>query len=222
MGGEVNLLWFGLTCLGAGVLASFSPCVYPVIPLVVGYIGTNVKDWRDVLLYGGGFALGLSAVYTGLGLLAGMASVFLGQWAGNPYVYLVLAGVCFLGAFHYWHIIQIPGITFSHKVEEELNFLGALVLGAGAGVMASACTTPVVFTILSYIASHKVGPWLGGLFLLLFSLGMSLVYLVLAVIIGLFKLRPRSGAWMDKVYGVFAWILFGLGVYFVFKSGRLW
>ncbi len=220
--GEVNLLFFGFTCFGAGVLSSFTPCVYPVIPLVIGYIGANARNWRDVLLYGTGFVLGLTGVYTALGLLAGLASVFLGKWAGNPYVYMVLAGICFLGAFHYWHILKIPGIGFSHKIEEGFNFLGSLILGAGAGIMASACTTPVVFTILSFIASHKIGPWLGSLFLSLFSLGMSLVYLVLAVVIGLFKLRPASGAWMSRVYDLFAWLLFGLGVYFVFKSGRLW
>ncbi len=219
---KVNLLLFGLTCLGAGILASFSPCVYPVIPLVIGYIGTNAKDWRDVLLYGTGFALGLSAVYTTLGLLAGVASVFLGKWAGNPYVYFVLAFICFLGAFHYWHILEIPTISFSHVREEGFNFFASLVLGAGAGIMASACTTPVVFTILSYIASHKIGPWLGSLFLFLFSLGMGLVYLGLAIVIGWFKLRPHAGSWVKRVYDVFAWVLFGLGVYFVFKSGRVW
>ncbi len=210
-----------ISCVGAGILASLTPCVYPVMPLVIGYIGTSAQNWRETVFYSLGFYLGLVGVYTSLGLLAGVASKALWQWAGNPYVYLVLGVVCFFGALHYWKVIQLPSVSFSQKIEEELTFLGSLILGAGAGIMATACTSPMVFTILTYIAGHEIGPILGGLYLFLFASGMGLVYLVVGILVGVFKIRPKPGRWMSAVYDLFAWMLFGLGVYFVFKAGRM-
>ncbi len=219
---DMNIILFAASCFGAGMLASLTPCVYPVIPLIIGFIGTNAKNWKEVFLYSLGFILGLSSVYTGLGLLAGLAGVFLGKWAGSPWIYLFMSGVCFIGAFHYWDIIKLPFLRFSQKVEEELGFIESLILGAGAGIMATACSTPIVLTILSYIAGKQMGPVLGAVLLFIFSLGMGSVYLLISVLVGAMKSVPRPGNWMNLIYSLFAWLLFLLGVYFTFRAGRLW
>ncbi len=218
---SVNIIVLFLSCFTAGIIASLSPCVYPVIPLVVGYIGSNANNWKEGLIYGMSFVLGLSIIYVILGLLAGTTGAFLGKWAGSPVWAFIMATVCFWGAFHYWGIVRIPSLSLQQNLENELSAFGAFLIGAGSAVMATACTSPIVLTILSFIAGHKTGPLLGAFLLFVFSLGMASVYLLVTVIVMVMKIHPKIMWIRNLIYKLSPWILFFLGVYFVFKAGRL-
>ncbi len=219
MGLEWNAVWLTFS---SGILSGFSPCVYPVIPLVVGYIGSQTKGIGSVILYAIAFSLGLIGTYTAVGIMAAVGGGFINRWAGNPVLYIIMAGICFLSAFSYWGILKFPAIKLKQGISEKIGVLGAFLIGIGSAIMATSCTAPVVLTILSYIATHKVSILAGAGLLFLFALGMSVVYLFVALGISVFKMVPKASRISRFVYPIFSWTLFGLGVYFTFRAGRLW
>jgi len=82
-----------------GVLASFTPCVYPVIPITVAYIGARSSSSRTKgFLLSIIYVLGMAAVYTALGGFAALTGKLFGQIQTNPWVFLIIANICiFMG-----------------------------------------------------------------------------------------------------------------------------
>lgn len=199
-----------------GVLVSFTPCVYPLIPVSAGYIGVHssgsrLKGFLLSLVY----VTGVAVTYALLGLLAALTGSFFGHfsshWATRLAVggIIVLFGLSMMGAFN----ITVPRI-FHLRNHKQHNFLSTFFLGLSSGLMASPCLTPVLGSILLYLTT-KGHLWYGATLLFVFAYGMGLMLIVVGTFSSALMGLPHSGRWMEVAKKVFAGILLGVGVYFI-------
>jgi len=206
----------------AGVLTSFTPCVYPMIPVTVTYIGgASAGSRRRALTLSLVYISGLALVYSALGVVTALLGRTFGEFTRNPWIYgavgllIILFGVAMLDLVN----IPIPG--FAGKVQTKGarrgGHLGALMMGLAAGFVAAPCTAPVLGLLLVYVARTRNVVW-GGSLLLVFALGLGTLLLLLGIFSGLLSNLPKAGAWMDRIKKGFGLAMLFVGLYFLYKS----
>jgi thiol:disulfide interchange protein DsbD len=194
---------------GAGLLASLSPCVYPLLPITLGFFGANASRRRTTLVLA--YFLGQIAAF----VTVGAATVALGEtlgftsesrWAnlGVGAVLLIAGAVSLSG--------NLP-VFLSRGVPRRLpgGLTGALLLGVGSAVVASPCTSPILAGVLATLATEESRIH-GILLMTIYASGFSALFLGLSL--GLMRL-PRSGPWLLRVQHASALLLLGAGVYYV-------
>jgi len=209
-------LAFLLVFLG-GVLTSFTPCVYPVIPITISYVGGSAKgNPLKGFVLSLWFVLGIAITYSALGLLAAATGAAFGQATQNPWVNGTIAlivgamGFSMAGFFD----IQLPSGLTSRVGGARGGFLGPILMGFATGLIAAPCVGPVLVVLLSWVAqtgSLFLGFWL----LFTFALGLGLLFIVLGTFSGALAALPGAGAWMDGVKHFFALALWGLALWFL-------
>lgn len=211
-----SLLLFGLVFL-LGFLASLTPCVYPVIPIVMGYIGTRsgkkkLKGFYLSIF----FVLGLAFVYSLLGVIAAMAGSMIGVTFQNPIVVIVISGIFIIMGLSLAGLFEIPiPSSISSKVQsgdKKSEIISSLLVGGVAGIIAAPCAGPVLVTLLSWVSQTR-DVLLGFLLTFIFSMGMGVIFLVVGTFSGVVSAMPKGGKWMDYVKYFFAVILMAGGVY---------
>lgn len=131
-----------------GVLTSFTPCVYPMIPITIAYIGGRSGESRlkglSLSIF---YVIGMSATYSALGAFAALTGKLFGAASTNPILYLVVAnififlGLSMLDAF----TLPIPSFLTSRQPGQKTGgYLGAFLVGLLAGTVAAPCTAPVL------------------------------------------------------------------------------
>jgi len=201
-----------------GVLSSFSPCIYPVIPVVVGVIGAaNVEKRVRALTLSLSYAVGIALVYTALGVIAALTGHLFGEIATSPYSYLVFGNVCLLLAFWMMDWIQLPYLSAGPDTKRK-GHIGVFVTGLLSGLVVAPCASPVLFGLLLYVSTTR-NVLLGGSMLFSFSIGMSTLLIVIGTFSGVLKLLPRPGEWMVWVKRALALGLFILAQYYLLKAG---
>ncbi|OGP95850.1 MAG: hypothetical protein A2157_06420 [Deltaproteobacteria bacterium RBG_16_47_11] len=214
-----SLLSVFLAYLG-GVLASLTPCVYPMIPIILGVIGASAIDSRmRGLTLSLAYVAGLSLVYTLLGIFASVTGRFFGEIATSPWSYLIFGNLCLLLGFWMMDWINLP-IFSSGKTTERRGCIGAFVIGVLSGVVAAPCTSPVLAGLLIYVSTTKNVAF-GGAMMFAFSIGMSTLLILIGTFSGVAKSFPKPGNWMIWVKRGLAVALFGFGEYFLMKAGGL-
>jgi thiol:disulfide interchange protein DsbD len=205
----------------SGLLTSLTPCVYPILPIVIGYLGSREGGVRGRLLAGLSYVLGMALVYSALGLGAALTGSLFGSLTTNTWVYLAF-GVLLLylgGSMMDWYYVPMPNLPgLASESVKKSPFLGPFVMGLTSGMVASPCTAPVLGTLLVYVAVKKALVT-GGLLLFTFSMGLSTMLLAIGFFAG--SLMPKSGVWMVKVKKALAFLVLGAGVYFVYAAGKL-
>lgn len=216
--GERGLWAVFLLVFGAGILASLSPCIYPLIPVTIGVLGARQADSRRE-----GFALSLSYVtgivvmYSALGLVAALVGTVFGGFFQNLWfqgliatVFIVLGLGC-LGVYD----IRLPaGLQDRISKTGGGGHAGAFAMGLGAGVLAVPCVGPVVAGILVYVADQG-DVMLGWSLLTVFAVGMGLLFLVVGTFSSALQRLPRAGGWMEGVKAVFGAVFLGVGLYYL-------
>jgi len=207
-----------------GVAVSFSPCVYPVIPITFAYIGGHsVGDRKKALLLSLSYALGLAVVYTALGLFAAMTGRLFGQISTHPLALFgaanlfLLLGLAMLDALPMpqWNLIKQGG------AQKRGGFIGAFLVGAGSGLVVGPCTAPVLGAILIYVAKNGNVIY-GGTLLFAFAIGLSTLLVIVGAFAGALANLPKSGPWLVIVKKIFGWILIIVAEYmFIQLGGRL-
>lgn len=205
----------------SGLLTSLTPCVYPILPIVIGYLGSREGGAAKRLTASLAYILGMALVYSALGLGAALTGSLFGSLTTNTYVYLAF-GVLLLylgGSMMEWYYIpmpRLPGVA-SASIKKS-PFIGPFVMGLTSGLVASPCTAPVLGTLLIYVAAKKA-VFTGALLLFTFSMGLSSMLLIIGFFAG--SVMPKSGAWMVTVKKALAFLIIGAGIYFVYAAGKL-
>lgn len=210
-----------------GIMASFSSCVYPVIPITIAFIGargggSKFKGFLLSVVY----VIGMSITYMILGGVAALSGKLFGQIQASPWMYFFVANVCIvmslsmLGVFN----LHLPVPAFISKLqprEKKEGIVGSFWIGAVSGLVVSPCTTPVLTVILSFVAARQ-NFLLGMSLLFVFAFGLGTILIILGTFAGLIADMPKSGMWMQRINMIFGWILLGIGEYFLIVSGTLW
>ncbi|MBI4412608.1 MAG: sulfite exporter TauE/SafE family protein [Deltaproteobacteria bacterium] len=225
---QIDFTHFSLFTLiaiyASGFLVSLTPCIYPMIPIVIGYLGNQTGGRRRRLLAALSFVLGLSLVYTAMGLAAALTGKMFGEVTMNIYVYVGF-GIFLLflgGSMMDWYSIPLPRFLQAggDKAEGAVSLKTSFLVGASSGLVASPCSAPVVVSLLFYIATQKQF-FRGAVMMLVFSLGMNTLLLILGISAGFVRTLPHPGIWMVAVKKLMAFLILGSGLYFIFRAGQL-
>ena len=210
---------------GGGVLASLSPCLYPMIPVTLSIVGGNgASSRRRRVSLAFIYVIGLAAAYSLLGLVAGLSGTMFGGISTNPWLSFTMANVMLLAAAMMADVITVP---IPASIQQRAANVGtggrvggAFAMGAVSGLVAAPCGAPVMAGILGWVTTTK-SAGLGFIYLLAFSLGMCTLLLVLAVATDTALRLPRPGPWMMGVKRLFALILVGVAEYYLITMGQL-
>lgn len=207
----------------AGFLTSLTPCVYPMIPLSLGYLGAQKNDLKKKIIFS--FSLGQIFTFTMMGLVAVQLGEVFGFLSQNTFIQFGLGGLLIVFSYYAWNE-KLPGFLLklnkiqNQKIEiekKEKSILTSFLAGAFSALVASPCSTPVLGGVLVMISQSESKA--SGMFLMfMYGLGLSTLFLVLGL--GLFKLKalPRAGMWMQKIHKISVALLFLSGLYFIYKA----
>jgi cytochrome c-type biogenesis protein len=213
----------------AGVLTSLTPCIYPMIPITAAIVGgqsagdTTPQRWRPLLL-SLTYAFGLAAVYSALGLFAGLTGTLFGTVSTNPWLYFAMANLLVIAGLSMLDVIpvKLPASLVERAASAGTGgrMSGALVMGAMSGLVAAPCSAPVMAAVLTWVTTTK-SAWLGFAYLFAFSLGMCALLVAVGVSSGALSRMPRAGLWMVRIKKVFAFVMLGVAEYYLIKMGQL-
>ncbi len=204
-----------------GVLASFTPCVYPLIPVSVGYIGatraqSRWKGFKLSFIYVSGIAL----TYSALGMFAALGGRVFGEVSSLPLVHLAAGIVIFILGLSMLDLLRLPSFGIKRLPElKRKNYFTVFILGLSSGLLISPCVTPMLGAILSYLATRK-NIFYGALLLLSFAYGLGFILILAGTSGYLLGNYPRAGKWMVWIKRLCAFVLIGAGIYFIFNGIR--
>lgn len=198
-----------------GIVSAASPCVLAAVPLVIGYVGGYAGGSRKkAAVYSLAFVLGISIVFTLLGIAASAAGQFLGFMGG--WLYTGLALIAILMGLQLLGIISIPLPFQKTRPVKTKGLPGAFLLGALTGAVSSPCATPVLAVILAYI-STRGDIFYGGQLLFVYALGHCGLIFIAGLSVGVTesiigsRVAENFSAYARKFSGA---LLVAMGVYF--------
>lgn len=202
-----DLSWIYIFCMGfvGGLLALFTPCVWPIIPMTVSFFLKRTKDKkkgiRDAWTYGASIVV----IYVTLGLAI---TLLFGASALNALstnaifnilfcLMLVVFAASFLGAFE----ITLPSSwsnAVDSKAEATSGLLSIFLMAFTLSLVSFSCTGPIVGFLLVEVSTSGsvVAPALG---MLGFALALALPFTLFALFPSWLKSMPKSGGWMNVI-----------------------
>jgi thiol:disulfide interchange protein DsbD len=200
-----------------GLALNLTPCVYPIIPITVGYFGgqTGGKSSRTLLL-AAIYVLGMAVMYSTLGLVAALTGSILGTALQNPFVVgvvalvLVLLALSMFGVYEFRVPAKLGGVAGTAKQ----GAIGAFLMGLTVGIVAAPCIGPFVLALLTFVGESG-SPALGFSLFFTLAVGLGVPFLFLAMLSGSITRLPRSGEWMDWVKKLFGVVLVAMAVFFL-------
>lgn len=215
-----NNRWLALlTFFGFGLLLAFTPCVFPMIPILSGIIagaGENISTRRAFVL-SLVYVLATCVVFTIAGIVAGLAGANLQAAFQTPWVLVCFALVFVLLALSMFgfYELQLPS-SWQTRIANVSNrqkggsLAGVAIMGLLSALIVGPCVAPPLAAAVLYISQTR-DPVFGGLALFVLSLGMGAPLVVAGTAAG--NLLPRAGAWMDAVKAVFGVTFLGLAIW---------
>ncbi|MGX5914606.1 protein-disulfide reductase DsbD [Aliidiomarina sp. Khilg15.8] len=216
---ERHLVWTLVIFFALGIGLAFTPCVFPMYPIVATIIGGQ----KGKLTVGRGLLLsfiyvqGMAVTYTALGILVALAGMQYQSLMQHPAVLITLAAVFVVLALGMFgaYTLQLPASwqtrlnTLSQK-QRGGAFGGVFVMGALSGLIASPCTTAPLSGALLFIAQSG-DVVTGGAILYALSIGMGVPLLIIGASGG--KLLPKAGPWMHSVKLLFGLLLVAVALF---------
>lgn len=220
------------TAFVAGILISFTPCVYPVIPIQLGFVSgqtaATLVQGRDSRPSFRGFTLsmlfvtGMALVYAALGAFASLTGTLFGIWAASPWTYIVVSNVILVLALSMLDVFQLPTPQFLTNWNPERKgkgYVSAVLIGAASGLVVGPCTAPALGAALAYVGT-KGSVVFGTSVLFVFAFGMGALMIALGTFSGALVSMPRAGQWMVRVKKAFGVIMIVIAEYLLVQAGE--
>lgn len=202
-----------LSFLGFGLLLAFTPCIFPMLPILSGIVaGQGSKlNTRRAFWLSLSYVLASALTYTAFGVLAGLFGSNLQALFQEPWVIIAFSGIFVLLALSMFggFQVQIPSLiqtkimAISSK-QRGGNLLGAVMMGILSALTIGPCVTAPLTGALIYIGQTG-DAYLGGMALFALGLGMGIPLIIIGTYAG--KLLPKAGAWMNITK-----VIFGIGL----------
>ena len=207
------------------MLVSFSPCVYPLVPMTLSFIDAEAEAGASrlrglflSLIY----VLGLAVTYSLLGIIASLTGRLFGQISTHPVSLLIvgnaciIAGLSFLDVFH----IHFTKIALQNKVKKRGGYVAAFFFGLTSGLVVGPCTAPALGTALVYVASRQ-NVFYGASILFVFAYGVGFLLILVGTFSSFLLSLPKPGNWLLRMKKICGYFLIATGEYFLIKAGRL-
>ena len=215
---ESQGLIIGLLLVFLGGLAlNLTPCVYPLIPITVGYFGGQSEGSTTKLFFMGIlFILGLAVTYSAIGVITSLTGAIFGALLQNPIVILIVVAIMLALSLSMFGVYEfkLPDSLVNKAGGAKAGLYGAFFMGLTMGIVAAPCIGPFVLGLVTYVAT-KQDLFFGFLLFFVLAVGLGTPYLFLAIFSGKIKKLPRAGEWMDAVKHIFGFILVGMALYFL-------
>jgi len=204
-----------------GLALSFTPCVFPMVPILSGIIVGQARptSFKRGLALSAAYVLAVALTYAMLGLLAGLFGHNLQAISQQPIVLLgfSLIFIVLALAMFGFYTLQLPSVLQTHidrysRSKEGSNFIGVAVMGVLSAIIVGPCVAPPLAGALIYLG-HQGSPFVGGAALFSMGIGMGVPLLVVGASMG--KLLPRTGPWMEVVKRAFGVALLGVAIWFL-------
>ncbi len=218
--GEQHLIITLLLFFALGIGLAFTPCVFPMYPILSGVVlGNRERNWKNTLWLSFIYVQGMAITYSLLGLVVASAGMQYQAYFQHPVVLIVLAVLFALFALSMFgaYTLQLP-ISWQSKLQSFSgqqsggNVVGVFIIGAISGLVASPCTTAPLSGALLFIAQS--GDVVSGAAILYaLSLGMGVPLILFGLSGG--KLLPKAGAWMNVVKQFFGWLLLAVTLFLI-------
>jgi len=196
-----------------GLLALFTPCVWPIIPMTVSFFLKRAKDNRrkgiqDALTYGASIVV----IYLALGLIvtrlfgASALNALSTSALFNVFFFLML--VVFAVSFFGWFEIRLPdkwGNAVDTKASSTTGLLSIFLMAFTLALVSFSCTGPIIGFLLvaSATSGSLIGPAVG---MFGFALALALPFTLFAMFPSWLKSAPKSGSWMNTIKIVLGFI----------------
>jgi thioredoxin:protein disulfide reductase len=213
----------------AGLGLNLTPCVYPIIPITIGFFINQSKSEEGkprvsrAFYMASMYVLGMAATYSVLGVIAAKSGGLFGAALQSPIVLVVLAvlmlalSLSMFGVYEFKMPDALNRFATS-STQSTSGAVGALVMGLTMGIIAAPCVGPFVVALL-VLVGERGDAFFGFLLFFVLALGLGLPYLLL----GTFSASlPKSGLWMVTVRKVFGLILIGMALYFLMSLMGRW
>ncbi|MCX7969271.1 MAG: thioredoxin family protein [Armatimonadetes bacterium] len=210
-----------------GLLMNLSPCVFPMIPVVIGYFGQQAEGKLvGRVLLGASFLVGLVTMYATVGLVAALTRTMFGSFLQNPWVLLTVTVVLLALALSMFGVFEFmtpqsaatgfqKGVELVSAPKFLLKLIGAFLMGLLIGVVAAPCVGPAVIALLG--AAPLLDPFTLFMLFVVLAFGLGLPYLLLAIFISAAR-KLRSGVWNVWVNRFFGVILLAAAIYFGYQT----
>ena len=199
----------------AGLLMNLTPCVYPMVPITIGFFTLQAQTRMPRLLFLGiAYALGICSTYSLLGYFAATTGNMFGMFLQHKLVLLALGLFIFILALSMFGLFEIRIPSMLLPKEGKKGIIGSFIMGASLGLVAAPCIGPFILGLLAFV-SNLGNKTLGFLIFFFFSLGLAFPYIFLALFSGSLKSLPKSGSWLQWVKRVLGIILIALALYTV-------
>lgn len=199
-----------------GLALNLTPCVYPLIPITIGYFGGQSEGKTSRLfLMGLLFVLGMAVTYSVVGVVTSLTGAVFGALLQNPIVILIIVSIFIALSLSMFGVYEfkLPDSIVAKASATKTGLYGSFFMGLTMGVIAAPCIGPFVLGLVTYVAT-KGDPFFGFIMFFVLALGLGFPYLFLAIFSGKIKSLPRAGLWMEAVKHIFGLILLAMAIYF--------
>ena len=215
------------TLFGAGVVTSFTPCIYPMIPITAGILaGSRTEDQsrRRTVGLTLTYVSGLALFYAMLGLMAGLTGTLFGTVSSNFWARLAIGNLLLI-----FGLVMLDVFSVSAP-QRLLNWAGGLgggsypavfLLGATSGIVAAPCGAPAFAVVLTWVAATGSALW-GFIYLFVFSLGMMTLLVAIGLSSGFLSALPKAGPWMDWIKKAAGIVILAMAEYYFIQAGMVW
>ena len=222
-----GIIQFAGIAFGFGLLAIFTPCVFPMIPITMSYfVSTQAGSKRPSFVQATIFCVGVVVLFTGLGTIvsAALGPFGLLQLGSNVWINLFIAlvfiafGASLLGAFE----ITVPSslVTKLDRVAGRGGTVGTLVMGLVFALASFACTGPFVGALLAGSIQGDVSWPIFGM--LMFSVGLALPFFFLALFPAYLSRLPKSGGWLARTKATMAFVILAAAVKYLSNVDQMY
>ena len=215
-----SLIWQLLLFLGLGIGLAFTPCVFPMFPILSSIIvGQGNISTKKSFLYSLSYVLGMAFTYALAGVIVGYfgAAANVQLYLQTPWVLTIFAALFMLLSLSMFGLFELALPRFiQDKLQGAGDYQGGgkalsiVVMGAISALVVSPCVSAPLAGILAYISATG-DALIGGLSLLFLALGMGIPLLVIGT--GGARFLPKSGNWMNSIKSVFGVALLAVAIW---------
>ena len=206
-----------LLAFGTGLLLSFSPCTYPMVPITVSIFAGQARGPGRGFFLSVIYVLTMAVLYGIIGTVVASVGGVFGAWLAHPIFVGVIVAVFVVFALSMFGLyeLQVPESLRSRMAGRGGEGVGgAIALGAVAALVVSPCVGPFVAGIMLYVATTG-SPILGFLILFTFALGLGTLFIIIGTFSSAINALPNAGMWMESVKKFFGFVLLLMALYFV-------
>lgn len=210
------LAYIAMYILGLGL--TLTPCVYPIIPITIGYFGSQSQgSWGRQFLVAAIYGIGIAISYATVGTVAALSGSLMGAALQNVWILIALATLCAamgLNAFGVYEIRMPAWLMGLAGGSARKGYLGAAVMGLTMGIASAPCLAAFIISLLAFIG-QKGDPILGFSMFLVLGLGLATPFIFLGTFSGMVNRIPKSGVWMVYAKKLMGSLLFAAALYFL-------